>query len=766
MSKKSAKMVLLESENIENQYKEAPQIKRSSSTRRRGSYPTVPAPDLWRLISLTHPSPHSILGAHPTPKGVIVRAFRPGADKIMLLIDGEAPRPMTKHLPVGFFEILVSERDQVFPYKLEVHYPNGNVCTIIDPYTFLPTLGDVDLYLFGEGKHETIYEKLGAHPRQLGNVAGISFAVWAPNAESVSVVGDFNYWDGRLHQMRVLGSSGIWEIFIPDLNPDHLLYKFEIRTKDKTILHKADPYAFFSEVPPKTASIVHKSHYQFNDHHWMQTRAANNSFNSPISIYEVHVGSWRRVPHDNHRSLTYRELAEQLADYVTEMGFTHVEFLPMKGHPFGGSWGYQVTSYYAPTARFGDPDDVRYLVDHLHQRGIGVILDWVPAHFPKDAFALGRFDGTALYEHMDPKQGEHPDWGTYIFNYGRNEVRNFLTANALFWMKEYHIDGLRADAVASLLYLDYSRKEGEWIPNRYGGRENIEAINFLKELNELVHSRLSGIMMVAEESTAWPGVSRPTYTGGLGFGFKWNMGWMHDTLLYFSKDPIHRRYHHNNLTFGLLYAWAENFILPLSHDEVVHGKGSLISKMPGDFWQKFANLRALYGYMWAHPGKKLLFMGGEIGQWSEWDYDQSLDWHLLQYPEHKGLQTLVRDLNKIYKEHPALWEADSDPATFQWIDANDADDNVISFIRHAPVTGGQIVCICNLSPVVRKNYRIGLPKGGWYREILNTDSEVYGGSNVGNGGGIMAEPVPSHWYQYSGQLTLPPLATVWFEVPR
>jgi 1,4-alpha-glucan branching enzyme len=755
MSKKSTRLVLLDDENtnIDEGSDQTANVK-MTSTRKRASYPTVPAPDLWRLISLTHSSPHSILGAHPTPHGVIVRAFRPGAIKMYLLIEGEEePRPMIRHLPVGFFEILVKEKSQVFPYKFQAHYSDDTVCTIIDPYCFLPSLGEMDLYLFGEGKHEKIYEKLGAHPFKMGNVNGISFAVWAPNAEGVSVIGDFNFWDGRLHQMRVLGSSGIWEIFIPELEPG-ILYKYEIRTKHRTLLHKADPYAFYSEIPPKTASIVFQPSYHFKDDQWMRSRTEKNSYNSP------------RVPEEENRSLTYRELAHELCDYVKDMGFTHVEFLPMKGHPFGGSWGYQVTSYYAPTARYGNPDDVKYLIDYLHQNDIGVILDWVPAHFPKDDFAIGRFDGTALYEHLDPKQGEHPDWGTYIFNYGRNEVRNFLIANALFWLKEFHVDGLRADAVASLLYLDYSRKDGEWIPNKYGGKENLDAINFIKELNEIVHARILGAMMVAEESTAWPGVSRPIYAGGLGFGFKWNMGWMHDTLVYFSKNPVHRRFHHSNLTFGLLYAWSENFILPLSHDEVVHGKGSLLSKMPGDRWQQFANLRALYGYMWAHPGKKLLFMGGEIGQWNEWDFDQSLDWHLLQYADHLGLQTLVRDLNRIYKEQPSLWEADSDPATFQWIDADSADDNILAFVRNAPITGSQIICICNLSPVVRKNYRIGLPKPGWYRELLNTDAAIYGGSNVGNSGGIAAEPIPHHWYQYSGYLTLPPLATVWLEVPR
>jgi 1,4-alpha-glucan branching enzyme len=497
----------------------------------------------------------------------------------------------------------------------------------------------------------------------------------------------------------------------------------------------------------------------------MAARASEEPMRRPLSIYEVHLGSWRRMPEEGNRPLTYREMAPLLADYVLDLGFTHLQLMPVMEHPFGGSWGYQVGAYFAPSARFGAPDDFRFFVDHLHQRGLGVILDWVPAHFPKDPFALGRFDGTALYEHLDPRQGEHPDWGTFIFNYGRNEVRNFLLSNALFWLSEYHVDGLRLDAVASMLYLDYSRSEGQWVPNRFGGRENIDAIELLRELNKIVHSRFPGALMIAEESTAWPAVSRPTYVGGLGFTYKWNMGWMHDTLMYFSKDPIYRRFHHDHLTFGLLYAWSENFVLPLSHDEVVHGKRSLVAKMPGDPWQQLANLRALLGYMWAHPGKKLLFMGGEIAQWNEWYHEQSLDWHLLEQPEHKGVHTLVRDLNRLYREGPALWEADTEPAGFHWIDANNADENVVAFLRIAPSLGHRIVCVGNFSPVVRNNYRVGLPVPGFYREILNTDSAIYGGSDVGNQGGIRAEERPWHGQPYSAALTLPPLSTVWFEVP-
>jgi len=725
----------------------------------------VSGEDLERILALVHPDPHAVLGAHPTAHGVVVRVFRPEAERVELLIENEHPRLMTETHPAGFFEILVTDRTQVFPYHLRIFYAGGKVFTLRDPYTYLPTLGNFDEYLFGEGRHERLYEKFGAHVRTLGQIEGVSFAVWAPAAEGVSVVGDFNSWDGRLHQMRRLGVSGIWEIFIPDLQPG-ALYKYEIHHRRALPFLKADPYAFYSEVPPATSSIVYESTYQFDDQAWIEKRASLDHVNSPLSIYEVHLGSWRRVIEENNRSLTYRETAPLLADYVLNMGFTHVEFLPLKGYPYGGSWGYQVSSYYAPTARFGTPDDFRYLVDYLHGRGIGVIMDWVPAHFPKDAFALGRFDGTALYEHLDPRQGEHPDWGTYIFNYGRNEVRNFLVANALFWINECHIDGLRVDAVASMLYLDYSRSDGRWIPNRYGGRENIEAIEFLKELNTVIHARHPGVLMVAEESTAWPKVSRPVSEGGLGFDFKWNMGWMHDTLQYFSNDPLYRRFHHNCLTFGFIYAWSENFILPFSHDEVVHMKGSMVNKMYGDRWQKFANLRALYGYMWAHPGKKLLFMGGETGQWREWNYEQSLDWHLLDEPEHFGIQTLVSDLNRLYHQEPALWEADMNPAGFQWIDADNADSNVISFMRLAPSNGRRMICICNFAPVVRQGYRLGLPVEGSYRRILNTDDVVYGGSNMVSDGPLVVEPTSWQGQPFSALLTLPPLSTMWFEAPH
>ena len=631
------------------------------------------------------------------------------------------------------------------------------------PRDFSPTLGEVDLHLFGEGKHERIYEKLGAHCLTHEGRRGVGFAVWAPNANRVSVVGNFNGWDGAKHLMRPLGTSGVWELFIPGLKAGEL-YKYAI-TNGNNEFFKADPYGFMTEVPPDTSSIVFKSRYKFRDRSWMSKRRKRQAWREPLSIYEVHLGSWRRVTETENRPLTYREIAPLLADYVLQHGFTHVEFLPLKEHPYGPSWGYQVSAYFAPSSRYGTPDDLRFLIDHLHDAGIGVVMDWVPAHFPKDAFALGRFDGTALYEHEDPRKGEHPDWGTYIFNYGRNEVRNFLMANALFWLREFHLDGLRVDAVASMLYLDYSRKEGEWIPNQFGGRENLEAISFLKELNEVTHRECPGALMIAEESTAWPAVSHPVFAGGLGFDFKWNMGWMHDTLKYFQTDPLFRGGNHNALTFGLLYAWSENFILPFSHDEVVHMKGALLNKMPGDRWQKFANLRALYGYMWAHPGKKLLFMGGEFAQWREWNDSESLDWHLLEQPFHGGVQRLLRDLNRMYLDFGALWEGDNEPAGFQWIDPDNGFENIVSFIRISPITGRQIICVGNFSPVVREHHRLGLPRAGEYRLLLNTDNQVYGGTGVGNLPAITAEAVPAHNQPYSAVLTLPPLATIWLEAP-
>jgi 1,4-alpha-glucan branching enzyme len=726
--------------------------------------PTVARAELNAFLRLKHGDPHAILGAHYFNGGVIFRAFRPDAEKIEVLIGRKKPRSLAMTHPAGLFELLIPELAEIPSYRLRVYYPNNNVFTLRDPYSFLPTLGDLDLHLFAEGKHEAIYDKLGAHVRKLGSVSGTSFAVWAPAAEGLSVVGDFNGWDGRLHQMRRLGQSGVWELFVPDVGAG-ALYKFELRTRRRQPFLKADPYANYTEIPPATSSIVFHSKYKFDDGEWLNQRVGREHFRQPLSIYELHFGSWRRITEESNRPLSYREMAPLLANYVSQLGFTHVEFLPLKEHPYGPSWGYQVSNYFAPSARYGTPDDFRYLIDYLHQRGIGVIMDWVPAHFPKDAFALGRFDGSGLYEHIDPRKGEHPDWGTYIFNYGRNEVRNFLLGNALYWCKEFHIDGLRVDAVASMIYLDYSRKEGEWLPNEFGGRENLDALSLLKELNLIIHRECPGVMMIAEESTSWPQVSHPVYSGGLGFDFKWNMGWMHDTLKYFQTDPLFRAGNHNALTFALVYAWSENFILPFSHDEVVHLKGALLKKMPGDEWQKFANLRALYGYMWAHPGKKLLFMGGEFGQWREWNDSESLDWHLLEKPVHEGMQKLVADLNRQYKANRALWEADGEAAGFEWLEVDNAFENVLAFRRRSPSTGAEIICISNLSPVPREGHRIGLPRAGQYKQILNTDRGVYCGGGFGVIESVTAEQIPSHGLEYSAVITLPPLATMWFEAP-
>ncbi|HEY7208323.1 MAG TPA: 1,4-alpha-glucan branching protein GlgB [Gaiellaceae bacterium] len=701
--------------------------------------------------------PHSVLGAHPQNGGVVVRAYRPDAERVLV-----QPQGVEAELkdPDGLWEALLPDAELPLEYRLEVSYPDGNTFTLRDPYAFMPTLDELDIHLAMEGRHEQLYERLGAHVREIDGVVGTAFAVWAPNARAVSVVGDFNTWDGRLHPMRSLGSSGIWELFVPDVEPG-AKYKYELRTQEGRLRLKADPVAFATEVPPQTASVVFSSRHEWSDDEWLARRQEHEPLREPMSIYEVHLGSWRRNPLEDNRPLSYLELADELADYASDLGFTHVELLPVMEHPFAGSWGYQVTGYYAPTSRFGSPDDFRCFVDRLHRRGIGVLLDWVPAHFPRDDWALARFDGTELYEHSDPRRGAHPDWGTLVFNLGRNEVKNFLLSNALYWLREHHADGIRVDAVASMLYLDYSRSEGEWIPNAFGGNEDLEAVEFLKEFNELAHAREVGVVSAAEESTAWPGVSRPTYLGGLGFGFKWNMGWMHDTLDYFQRDPVYRRFHHHQLTFSLMYAFSENFILPLSHDEVVHGKGSLIEKMPGDRWQKFANLRSLYAYMWAHPGKKLLFMGGELAQWDEWNYDSSLHWHLLEYTEHQGVQTLVRDLNRLYRETGALWEIDFEPAGFRWLEANDAANNVLAFARLDRSGERPLVCVCNLSPVPRYDYRVGMPRCCRWREALNTDSIFYGGSGVGNLGGVEAEDVGWHDQPFSAQVTLPPLGVVW-----
>jgi 1,4-alpha-glucan branching enzyme len=626
-------------------------------------------------------------------------------------------------------------------------------------------ISDFEAHLFGEGRWLRAWEKMGARPAGRDGQRGYSFVVWAPNARGVSVVGDFNHWDGRAHPMKPLGTSGLWDSFIPDLG-EGTLYKFEIHPREGPPFVKMDPFGLAAELPPRTASVTsHLGRHAWQDDAWMAARRTRGTvLDRPMSVYELHAGSWRRRAHEAWRSLSWRELAAELVPYVGDLGFTHIELLPVMEHPFDGSWGYQVTGFFAPTSRFGTPDDFRFFVDACHQHGIGVLLDWVPGHFPKDAHGLAWFDGTALYEHADPRLGEHQDWGTLIFNYGRHEVRNFLLSNALFWLESFHIDGLRVDAVASMLYLDYSRREGQWIPNRFGGRENLDAIDFLRELNVVTHEQQPGTITVAEESTAFPAVSRPTWIGGLGFTFKWNMGWMHDMLLYAGKDPIFRRYEHQHLTFSLLYAWNENFILPFSHDEVVHGKRSMVDKMPGDLWQKFANLRTLYAYMYAHPGKKLVFMGAEIGQWREWNHDAELDWHLLDQPIHAGLQRFVRDLNGLYRAEPALHEVDFDARGFEWIDCNDTDSSVVSLIRRGHRAGEWIVGVFNWTPVVRTGYRVGVPEAGYYRELLNSDASAYGGSNVGNFGGLDAEAVPSHIHPFSLNLTVPPLGALYLKL--
>ena len=717
-----------------------------------------------RLAAGQHHDPHHLLGPHPERDSeghdhVVIRGWRPDATG-MVILAGEQRIQMHRVHPAGLFAGLLEGPD-VPDYRLEMTYPDATVVEADDPYRFWPTLGELDLHLLAEGRHEGLWRHLGAQVREQQGTSGTSFAVWAPGARAVRVVGDFNGWDGRLHPMRVLGSSGVWEIFLPGIGPGER-YKFEVVSEHGQVSLRADPFAFAAEVPPATASIVTQSRHEWRDGAWLAARAATDLLHAPVSIYECHLGSWRRVQDADGRwrPLTYREAAEVLPGYLTDLGFTHVEFLPVAEHPFAGSWGYQVTGYYAPTARFGPPDDFRYLVDRLHQAGVGVLVDWVVGHFPKDDWALARFDGTALYEHADPRLGEHPDWGTLVFNYGRHEVRNFLLANALYWIEEFHLDGLRVDAVASMLYLDYSRREGEWVTNRFGGRENLEAIDFIKEVNAVLYQHHPTVMLVAEESTSWPAVSRPTYLGGLGFGFKWNMGWMNDTLVYFSKDPVHRRYHHHELTFALLYAFTENFILPLSHDEVAHGKGSLLGKMPGDRWQQFANLRALLAWMWAHPGRPLLFMGGEIAQNDEWNHDTSLDWHLLGYPEHAGMQALVRALNTIYRAEPALWEQDFDWTGFRWIDPDDSGHSVLSFLRFPVSAGRPLACLANLTPVPRHDYRIGLPQPGRWTEILNSDHADFGGSNALTGT-VTAQAPGWNDLDYSATLTLPPLGVLW-----
>jgi 1,4-alpha-glucan branching enzyme len=709
--------------------------------------------ELDRLVAGEHREPHQVLGLHDDR----VVSYRPGAEAMHVLLPSGESVEMERVRDEGVYAAEVPDASK--GYRLRAEYANGNVYEFGDPYRFWPTLGDQDLHLFGEGRHHRLWEALGAHVRVHDDEPGTSFAVWAPNARSVRVVGDFNLWDGRVHPMRSMGSSGVWELFVPGVDAGSR-YKYEILTSAGHLALKADPLAFATVLRPGTDSLVTKSEHRWGDQEWLDSRDRAPLFAQPMSIYEVHPGSWKRRPEEERRSLRYSELAEDLPDYVADMGFTHVELMGVPEHPYDGSWGYQVSSYYSPTSRFGSPDEFRALVDALHRRGIGVIIDWVPGHFPKDEWALGRFDGTPLYEHEDPRLGEHPDWGTYIFNFGRHEVRNFLVANALFWLEEFHIDGLRVDGVASMLYRDYSRKEGEWLPNEQGGNENLEAISFLKEFNEVVYGEHPGAITVAEESTSFSGVSQPTYLGGLGFGFKWNMGWMHDTLEYFKKDPVHRSHHQNELTFGMLYAFTENFILPLSHDEVVHGKGSLLDGMPGDRWQKAANLRALLGWMWAHPGKQVLFMGGEIAQSREWNFEESLDWHLLQYPEHRGMQDLVRELNRRYRSEPSLWERDFTPDGFRWIDASDVESNVLSFLRFS-AGDSPLAAVANLSPVPREGYRIGLPKSGSWRLILNTDETRFGGSGLGESQSISADSRPLHDLPYSAAIDVPPLAVVW-----
>ncbi len=707
------------------------------------------------IVAGTSHDPHAVLGAHQGADGVVIRVLRPLARRVTVVLD-DGRRYPARHLHQGVFTVTLPVT-QVPGYRLAVSYPgpdggDGAETVTDDPYRFLPTLGEMDLHLIGEGRHEELWRVLGAHVRNLGGVTGTSFAVWAPNARGVRVMGDFNHWDGRGHPMRSLGGAGVWELFLPGVG-DGSRYKYEICGRDGRWLRKADPMASLAEQPPGTASVVFTSAYQWADQAWLDHRARAEPSRQPLSVYEVHLGSWRP-------GLSYRQLAEELTAYVTDLGFTHVEFLPVAEHPFGGSWGYQVTSYYAPTSRFGSPDEFRHLVDRLHQAGIGVILDWVPAHFPRDDWALARFDGTPLYEHADPRRGEHPDWGTLIFDFGRPEVRNFLVANALCWLEEFHADGLRVDAVASMLYLDYSRTDGQWAPNARGGRENLDAVSFLQEVNATCYRRVPGIMMIAEESTAWPGVTRPVHLGGLGFGFKWNLGWMHDTLGYLSHDPVFRHYHHNEITFSLMYAFSENYLLPLSHDEVVHGKGSLLGKMPGDEWRRFAGLRSLLAYMWAHPGKQLLFMGGEFGQGGEWSAERGLDWWMLDHEQHAGMQRLVRDLNRCYTGQPALWALDSSPDGFGWIDANDASGNVLSFLRLSG-DGGVLACVANFAGHPHDSYRVGLPRPGQWRELINTDGYAYGGSGVGNLGAVEAIAAPWHGQPASATIRLPPLGVIY-----
>ena len=717
--------------------------------------------ELRALIAGDHSHPHDLLGAHACvvdgTTGVVVRAYHPDAVGAECVVSNRDPDAMEPLGAAGVFAAFLAGIQLPLRYQVRFHFADGSIWEREDPYRFLPTLGDTDLYLFNEGTHRRLWRHLGAHPRRVDGVNGTSFAVWAPNARRVSVVGDFCTWDGRLFPMRQMGSSGVFELFIPGVGPG-LVYKYEIKTQTGDLRLKADPFAFAAECPPGNASRVIASNYEWEDLAWMSARPTFNPQRAPMAIYEVHLGSWMRVPEEGFRPLTYREIAPKLVAHVKRFGFTHIELLPVAEHPYGRSWGYQVTGYYAPTARYGSPDDFRYLVDLCHRSGIGVILDWVPAHFPKDDHALRLFDGTALYEHDDPHRGEHPDWGTLIFNFGRSEVRNFLIANALYWLDEFHIDGLRVDAVASMLYRDYSRRYGEWSPNRYGGREDIEAVDFLRAMNEAVGAEYPGRFTVAEESTAWTGVTRPASDGGLGFTFKWNMGWMHDTLGYFAKDPIYRRHHHNELTFAMLYEHTERFIMPLSHDEVVHGKGSLLGKMPGDEWQKFANLRLLLGYQFTRPGKKLLFMGTELAPVGEWNHEVSLDWHLGREPYRAGLARFMETLGRLYRDNPCLWESDPDPNGFSWIDCDDRDNSVVSYVRRHE--DQFIMVVLNLSPVPRHHYRVGAPASASYRRVLSSDEASYGGSGFETSPTVSADPMPFHGHGQSVSLRLPPLAAL------
>jgi 1,4-alpha-glucan branching enzyme len=728
-------------------------------------------------------NPFELLGPHVVEqdgrRALSIRAYLPDSQQVWLEhasheICGQAAgqgrtRPMRRIHPAGLYEAICPLPENVSKdkidrsYQLHISDDRGHMKTIHDPYAFPTLLTEFDLHLVGEGTHVEGYKRFGAQLRTIDGVTGVNFAVWAPNAQSVSIIGDFNGWDARRHSMRKLIPSGVWELFVPDIGAGET-YKYRVKTAWGENVDKADPYGFAAELPPRTASIVADlDKFQWTDNDWMRRRAENNQLEQPISVYEVHLGSWQRGGDRAHGWLSYRDLAHKLVDYCKKMGYTHLELLPISEHPYSGSWGYQTVGYFSATSRYGSPEDFMYFVNHCHENGIGVIVDWVPAHFPRDQHGLRLFDGSPLYEHADPRQGEHPDWGTMIFNYGRNEVRSFLLSNAMFWFDKHHIDGLRVDAVASMLYLDYSRKEGEWIPNEYGGRENTAAISLLRTFNEKIHGTFPGALTIAEESTAWGGVSRPTNWGGLGFSLKWNMGWMNDTLRYMRRDSIYRRFHHNDLTFSLIYAFSENFCLPLSHDEVVHGKGSLISQMSGDLWQKFANLRLLYSYMWTHPGKKLLFMGGDIAQWKEWHFDESLDWSLLEWETHKGIQKLVADLNAVYKREPALHQVEFDSAGFEWIDCLSADDSVLAYIRRAKDPKDYVLVCANFTPVVRDHHVVGAPEAGFYREIFNSDSSYYGGSNVGNIAGVEASDKGHHGRPFSLTIRMPPLGVVVFK---